>query len=104
MANGTLKNKKHKKWQPDGTWTFTSTTENETLIEIKNIGTNKFLGGFGSMVAIANETVRGKPHLWKKGHPNNEGYYTLQNSESQKLITADTQSNRLNTFQLKGKY
>ena len=40
--------------------------------------------------AVANETVEGKPgQLWKRGQPNNEGYYTLQSSESQKLITAN---------------
>ena len=50
-------------------------------------------------LAIANETVEGKPgQLWKRGQPNNEGYYTLQSSESLKLITADTDS-----FELKGK-
>ena len=103
LANGTLKNKKQHTWQPHGNWTFTSTTEknwkNETLIHIKNVVDNKTLGAFGSK-AFANETfVKGKhTQLWTRGQPNNEGYYTLQNSEFQKFLTADT-----NSFELKGK-
>ena len=57
------------------------------------------LGAFGSK-AWANETfVKGKnTQLWTRGQPNNEGYYTLQSSESQKFLTADT-----NSFELIGK-
>ena len=105
FENGTLKNKGNP-WQPDGYWSFTNATENnwqnENLIRIKNkndgVDGTKFLRDFGSK-AIANETVEGKKGLlWKKGQPNDQGYYTLQNSESQKLITADT-----NSLELKGK-
>ena len=102
FENGTLKNKENT-WQPDGNWSFTNATEknlqNEKWIRIKNKVNNKTLVGFGSK-AIANETfVEGRPiQLWKRGQPDNEGYYTLQNSESLKLITADT-----NSLELKGK-
>jgi hypothetical protein len=90
-------------WEPYGNWTFTNATEknrqNEKWIRIKNKIYGVFLTDYGK-IAIANETVEGKSdqQLWKKGHPNNEGYYTLQNSELLKLITADTAS-----FELKGK-
>ena len=102
FENGTLKNKENT-WQPDGNWSFTNATEknlqNEKWIRIKNKVNNKILVGFGSK-AIANETfVEGRPiQLWKRGQPDNEGYYTLQNSESLKFITADTHS-----LELKGK-
>ena len=68
--------------------------------ECKKFFDNKtLLGGFGSK-AIANETTKEGRHvqLWKRGQPNKEGYYSLKNSESQKFITADTDS-----FELKGK-
>ena len=102
LANGTLKNKE-RKWQPVGNWTFTSATEknrkNETLIHIRNNNDNKTLGAFDRR-AIANETfVKGKhTQLWKRGQTNTEGYFTLQNSDSQKFMTADS-----NNFELKGK-
>ena len=92
FENGTLKNRGNT-WQPDGNWIFTNATEknwqNEKLIRIKNKVDNKTLVGFGSK-AIANETfVEGRHiQLWKRGQPDNEGYYTLQNSESQKFMTA----------------
>ena len=103
FENGTLKNK-GSGWEPYGNWIFTNATEknrqNEKWIRIKNKNNGGFLMDYGKK-AIANETVEGKPdqQLWKKGQPNNEGYYTLQNSESQKLITADT-----NSLELKGKH
>jgi hypothetical protein len=63
------------------------------------------LTGFGSK-AIANETFVENKHsqLWKRGQPDKEGYYTLQNFESQKLITADAYViYRHNWIDLKGK-
>ena len=92
FENGTLKNRGNT-WQPDGNWIFTNATEknwqNETLIHIKNNVTNMILTGF-IYKAYPNETfVEGKhSQLWKRGQPDNEGYYTLQNSESQKFMTA----------------
>ena len=102
FENGTLKNRGNT-WQPDGIWIFTNASEknmqSENWIRIKNKVDNKTLVGFGSK-AIANETfVEGRHiQLWKRGQPDNEGYYTLQNSESQKFITADTYS-----LELRGK-
>ena len=101
FENGTLKNK-GSGWEPYGNWIFTNATErnrqNEKWIRIKDRNYGGFLMVFGSK-AVANETVEGKPgQLWKKGQPNNEGYYTLQNSKLLKLLTADT-----NRFELKGK-
>jgi hypothetical protein len=102
FENGTLKNKGSTTWHPYGNWSFTNVTEknkqNEKWIRIKNTIDGGFLMDYGRL-AIANETVEGKPgQLWKRGQPNNEGYYTLQNSESLKFITADT-----HILELKGK-
>ena len=76
-------------------WIFTNATEktwqNETLVHIKNNVTKMTLTSYGirRLIAIANETfVEGKhSQLWKIGQPDKEGYYTIQNFESQKLIS-----------------
>ena len=111
FENGTLKNRGNT-WQPDGNWIFTNATEknlqNEKWIRIKNKVDNKTLVGFGSK-AIANETfVEGRHiQLWKRGQPNKKGYYSLQNSESLKFLTAHTEINTWTSdtddFELKGK-
>ena len=113
-VDGILKNKDELRagvnsWQPDGNWTFTDATEknwqNETLIHIKNNVTNMILTGF-IYKAYPNETfVEGKhSQLWKRGQPDKEGYYTLQNFESKKLMTAEAgQEYKNNLIQLQGK-
>ena len=60
-----------------------------------------------SYYAIANKTfVEGKhSQLWKIGQPDKEGYYTIQNFESQKLISnAERISGHKINFFLNGKY
>ena len=63
------------------------------LFHINKIGLNGsklFLTDYDSQATAVETFVAGKPgQLWKRGQPNNEGYYTLQSSESQKLITAN---------------
>ena len=63
------------------------------LFYINKIGLNGsklFLTDKDSQAMAVETFVVGKPgQLWKRGQPNNEGYYTLQSSESQKLITAN---------------
>ena len=101
------------KWKSDGNWTFEKATEknwqNEKLIRIKKDFDNKtLLGGFGSK-AIPNDTFTKGRHiqLWKRGQPNKKGYYSLQNSESLKFLTAHTEINTWTSdtddFELKGK-
>ena len=70
------------------------------LFHINKIGLNGsklFLTDRDSQAMPVETFVVGKRgQLWKRGQPNNEGYYTLQSSESQKLITAN--------LHLQGKY
>ena len=103
LENGTLQNKKQNKWQPDGNWTFVTATENKALIRIKNNVNNKILSGFSKAKPNATFVKNRHIQLWKRGQPDNEGYYTLHNSESQKVITAESSTADTDSFELKGK-
>ena len=84
LENGTLKDKA-RLWQSNATWTFDDF--NGTLIRIKSITANKFLG------VQTHEQVFEEDHkdnelgqLWIQGKADTEGYHTLKNSKSQNLM------------------
>ena len=59
------------------------------MIYIGNASNNKFLGITPDGNVIEEEFVDGNQgQLWKKGRLNAEGYFTLENSEKSKLLTA----------------
>ena len=56
---------------------------------IQNISKQKVLGTAYDGKVIEEEFTEGKfGQLWIKGEPNNEGYFTLRNPQSQKVMTA----------------
>ena len=63
------------------------------MIYIGNASNNKFLGITPDGNVIEEEFVDGNQgQLWKKGRLNAEGYFTLENSELPKFITAISES------------
>ena len=72
-------------------WNFES--KNDGLICIENTSKTKVLGATSDGKVIQEVLVEGKAdQLWKKGEPDAEGYFTLQNSGEPKLLTAISES------------
>ena len=70
-------------------WNFVS---NGDLIYIVNVSKEKFLGSTQSGEVIFEDFKKDKPEqLWKKGEPNSEGYFTLENVKVLKLLTASSE-------------
>ena len=86
-----LKNKAEL-WKSVDSWIFKpkSTTE---LIYIENHSTTKVLEATSDGKVTEEVFVDGKAdQLWKKGKPDAEGYFTLENSGVPKVITAISES------------
>ena len=80
----------------DEEWVFNPKTN---LIYIQNILTKKVLGATNDGQVIPEDYEEGKDQqLWKKGDPNTEGYFTLENFKGPKLMTANSTSD----LQIKG--
>ena len=74
----------------DEEWVFKPKTN---LIYIQNILTKKVLGATNDGQVIREDYEEGKAQqLWKKGEPNAEGYFTLENSKEAKIMTAISSS------------
>ena len=82
----------------DEEWVFKPKTN---LIYIQNILTEKVLGATNDGQVIREKYEEGKAQqLWKKGEPDKDGYFILENSEVSKVITAGTSESGL---EIKGK-
>ena len=74
----------------DEKWKFKT---KDGLISIKNVQKTKVLGTTNDCEVILEDLEENKDEqLWKKGEPNDEGYFTLENSEAQKVMTAISSS------------
>ena len=72
-------------------WNFES--KNDGLICIENTSKTKVLGATSDGEVIQEVFVEGKAdQLWKKGKPDAEGYFSLQNSVKPKDLTAISES------------
>ena len=68
-------------------WNFESI--DDTWFYIKNNSTTKVLVATSNCTVIQESLVEGKAHqLWKKGEPDAEDYFTLENSGVPKVLTA----------------
>ena len=86
LDNNLLKNKAGL-WKSTDLWTFT--TKDNDFIYIENTSKTKVLGATSDGKVIQEVFVEDKAdQLWKKGKPDAEGYFTLENSGLPKLITA----------------
>ena len=73
------------------TWTFK--TKDDDLIYIENASKTKVLQATSDGKVIQEVFVDGKAdQLWKKGKPDAEGYFTLENSGVPKVLTAISES------------
>ena len=73
-------------WLSNKKWVFKT---KRNFIYIENILTKKVFGTTSAGKVIWEDYEEGKAQqLWKKGEPNAEGYFTLENSGVPKVITA----------------
>ena len=73
-------------WMSDEKWTFKTFLR---LICIENINKTKVLGTKNkSKVILENFEENKLKQLWKKGEPNAEGYFTLENVSVSNVMTA----------------
>ena len=83
----------------DDEWLFK--TERENLIYIEDISKAKYLGLTNDSKVVLEKKIEGyrsNRQLWKKGEPNAEGYFTLENHHVPKLMTATSST----SLELKG--
>ena len=77
-------------WTSADEWNFKT---KDDLIYIENITNTKVLGTTIDGKVILEDFEEDKPEqLWKKGEPNAEGYFTLENSKFPKLMTGISSS------------
>ena len=87
-----LKNKKGA-WKSDDNWKFKPQRPLNGLLYIENTSKRKVLVSTSDSKVIEEVKVEGKAEqLWKKGEPDTEGYFTLQNSGEPKVLTAISES------------
>ena len=78
-------------WKSVDSWIFK--TKDDDLICIENTSKTKVLGATRDGKVIQEFLVEGKAdQLWKKGKPDAQGYFTLENSGVPKVITAISES------------
>ena len=77
-------------WLSNEKWVFKT---KRNFIYIENILTKKVFGTTSDGKVIWEDYEEGKAQqLWKKGEPNAEGYFTLENYKVPKVITAISES------------
>ena len=91
LDNNMLKNKAGL-WKSDDDWNFIP--QNDGLICIENTSKQKMVWTLGALDKVTLETfVEAKvQQLWKKGEPDAEGYFILENSGVSKVLTAISES------------
>jgi hypothetical protein len=78
-------------WKSVDSWIFK--TKHGDLIYIENTSKTKVLGATSDGKAIQEVFLEGKTdQLWKKGKPDSQGYFKLENSEVPKVLTAISES------------
>ena len=87
-------------WMSNDEWNFKKKDENDDYsYYIENISKSKVLGAKNDGEVILEDFEEDKAEqLWKKGEPNAEGYFTLENCKLSKVITATSS----NSLELKG--
>ena len=80
-------------WKSNDSWVFKP--KDDDLIYIENTSKTKVLETFVDEVILADFQEDKAEQLWKKGEPNAEGYFTLENSSVPKLVLTPYSSSDL---------
>ena len=91
-------NNKEGLWTSEEEWNLKAKDE---FIYIENTSNTTVLGTTSDGKVILEDVEENKAEqLWKKGEPNSEGYFTLENSKVPKVLTAISSS----SLEIKGIY
>ena len=85
MESGTLKNKSGI-WTSKDNWIFGPIDSAERTVYIENTSNNTALSTSNDDVKEVSHYQNDAAQIWRKGDPDNEGYFTLSNNE--KVLTA----------------
>ena len=97
MYGNVLRNAGDMFWTSDDVWNFKT---KDDLIYIENISKAKVLGTANNSKVILEALKENKAgQLWKKGIPDANGYFTFENFEVPKVLTASF----LGDLEIKGK-
>ena len=72
-------------WQSQRSWNF---TENGQNVTIKNLFTNKILSVVENTTEVTEIFLAKDNQNWRKGVPNQEGYFTLTDPNTKMVLTA----------------
>ena len=91
LDGGELKNKADKPIL-DKKWNITTKKTDISIVNI--LDRNLVIGISNNGTVIEEDFVDGKPgQVWKRGKPDAEGYFSLKDSKSSKILTATSSSN-----------
>ena len=96
LHRNTIQNKANI-WMTKDNWNFKT---KGNFVYIENDSKKEVLGTTDDGKLILEDHVEDKPgQLWKRGEPDDEGYFVIQNSQSLKYITAISES----SLEIRGK-
>ena len=76
-------------WKSNDSWQFITNDQDYRIVYIENTKKEKVLAVISNDRVIEEPIMKGKfGQLWERGTKNDEGFYTLRNSESTKVLTA----------------
>ena len=81
---------KAKLWMSEEEWNFRN---QDDFVYIETVSKSRVLGATSNGKVTPEDFEEDKTEqLWKKGEPNNEGYFTLENCKVPKILTAISSS------------
>ena len=96
MDGKTLTNKANL-WKSNDEWNITT---RDKFVHIENISKDKVLGITPDGSITEEDSVENEPgQLWKRGKSNADGYFSLENTDTPKVMTAIS----LSRLEVKGK-
>ena len=95
--NGTKLFNKANLWNSTDEWNLRAEGK---MVYVENTSKNKFLGTFDDVFHDETLLLNSVGQMWKMGIATNEGYFTLLDPDSQKVLTASSS----HCLEIKGKY
>ena len=90
-------------WMSEDKWRFKNTADRKFMY-IENISNKKFLTANSNGTVIEEDYEDDKTgQLWKRGKPNIEGYFTLENYMKTDMKSTFLTSTSIGTLEIKGK-
>ena len=86
-------------WKADNDWAFVKENDSGNAVFIQNSSNETYLGVKDNKVVTLSQYENATEQIWIKGIMDNEGYFTLTNASTSKVLTAKNE----HEFEIKGK-